>query len=146
MNKKEYDKNYDINSSLSSVKKFYRQRRMFAIKDDMLYIAPEDIPYTHTVWFEKKGWVTPGNDEIIKSLVRGFVDLRGIFFYKDCDFQFDRESEKRILRHLDELVKKLKINSELHLYGGLVRKKPGEKWPGKKDYGSIEDLVINKET
>jgi len=136
-----YNKKYGIDSEEPKVKKFHSQRRMFAIKESVLHIGLENAPYTHAKWFEKLGWITPENDEPMNYLVRGFVDTVGVYFYKDYDFDFDIESEKEVLQYLEELAERLNIDMGLHLFGGLIKGKPGDKWPGKKDYGRLGDLI-----
>jgi len=136
-----YDKKYGIDSEEPAVKRFHSQRRMFAIKENVLHIGPENAPYTHAKWFENMGWITPENDGLMSFLSRGFVDSGGVYFYKDYDFQFNIESEREVFEHLKELIKKLNIDTDLHLFGGLIKGKPGDKWPGKKDYGCMRELI-----
>jgi len=136
-----YDKKYGIDSEKPAVKKFHSQRRIFVIKENVLYIGSENVTYSHAVWFEKLGWITPGNDKPMNYLTRGFVDTGGVYFYKNYDFEFDIEAEKEVVKYLKELVEKLGVDIGLHLFGGLVKGEPGSKWPGKKDYGCIRDLI-----
>ena len=69
------------------------------------------------------------------------MDSRGAFFYKDYDFGFDAQSQTEILNFLPELVDNLKLDLGLHLFGGLIRGGPGEKWPGQNDLGALKDLL-----
>ena len=60
------------------VEKFHRNRRMFCIKDDKLFIAKPGLPYSHKIWFKKKGW----NEKSFNKIIRGFVDKSGnLYFY-----------------------------------------------------------------
>jgi hypothetical protein len=55
---------------------------MFAIHEDVLYIAEPDLPYSHAVWFEKEMWIKKGDDRLMDFIVRGYVDQQGdIYFY-----------------------------------------------------------------
>jgi len=135
-----YDKKYGIDSGLEAVENFHQQRRMFAIRDGVLRIAPENASYSHAQWFVSEGWIKPGEDGLMGSATRGFVDSRGVFFYKDYDFSFDAKAQAEILNFLQELVDNLALDLNLHLFGGLIRGGPGEKWPGQNDLGALRDL------
>jgi len=120
---------------------FHRSRRMFVILNDKLFIAPENYSFSHRKWLEREGLSKEGDTELIKTVTRGFVDSEGIYFYKGADFGFDEESEALVLKHLKELVEKLKISQKTHLFGGMVKGKMGDKWPPKKDFGAIKALL-----
>ncbi|MCX6789813.1 MAG: hypothetical protein NTZ42_04395 [Candidatus Gribaldobacteria bacterium] len=136
-----YDKKYGIDSGLEVVENFHKQRRMFAIKDGVLHIAPENAPYSHAQWFTNEGWIKPGDDELMGSVIRGFVDNRGVFFYKDYDFSFNAKAQAEILSCLRELVDNLRLDLDLHLFAGLIKGGPGKKWPGQSDLGVLRDLL-----
>jgi len=137
----DYDRKYGIDSSDEAIEEFHSKRRMFAIKDSSLHVAPENVTSTHAVWFENLGWITPEDDTMMETLTRGYVDIEGIYFYKGYDFQLDVASETEMLRHLEELVETLSVPKHLHLMGGIIRQSSPGKWPSRKDYGTIESLL-----
>ena len=138
---KEYDKKYGFDSSGEKVKSLHASRQMFAIKDKELYLAPANVTYSHAVWFESKDWIKPGNDSSMDKIIRGYFDSGGVYFYKGYDFIIDEESERIMISKLPDLIKKASIDINLHLYGGKIKQKTEGKWPPKKDYGLIRNLL-----
>lgn len=78
---------------------------MFAVKDGILYLASENVSYSHAKWFELKGWMNSNDDQIMNEIIRGFVDKDGVYFYKGYDFKVDSKSEKEFFQHLQKLIK-----------------------------------------
>jgi hypothetical protein len=113
-----YDKKYGITEDKKIIR-FHKTRRMFCIKDGILYIAKPDLPYSHAVWFEKMGWMSKENDMIMNQVIRGYVGETGdIYFYRGYDFQVDKQVKTEMLKHLRELKEKLKLGSDSKLVGG----------------------------
>jgi len=54
---------------------------MFCIYQNRLYVADRNLPYSHLVWFEKEGWMSPDNDDFINKIVRGIVDDIGDIYF-----------------------------------------------------------------
>jgi len=136
-----YDTKYGINSKDKIIVELHRNRRMFAIKEDKLYLAPLHAEYTHAKWFEKLGWITKENDKAMDELVRGFIDSTGIYFYKGYDFSYDKEAEKIILKNLNKIINLLHLSKETCLFGGLVKQKIPGKWKPIKEYGKVEQFL-----
>jgi len=140
----DYDKKYGIDSSIKAVGDFHRKRIMFGIKDDRIYVAPKRVTYTHAVWFEKLGWITPKNDSLMKTLVRGFVFDSELYFYVDYDFKITSESEKIFFSHIEDLAEKLALTNDCKIFGGMIKGTPGEKFKPVKDYGELKNLINRK--
>jgi hypothetical protein len=113
---------------------FHKTRRMYCIHNGKILLAPENSPLSHSEWFAKLGLDVR---KAIRESVRGFVDERGLFFYKGEDFKVDLETEKTFLRHLPKLQAKLKLPDKTEIYGGLTKTKQ-TKYPPKKKYGTIK--------
>lgn len=114
---------------------------MFCIKDNKLYIAEPNLPYSHAVWFEKMGWMDEKNDLLMDRITRGYVDDKGdIYFYKGYDFRVDDKSEQEVRLYLVELMKKLHLKNTAKLFGGLS-KKNNQTFPIKK-YGLVKSFLI----
>ena len=141
MAQKTYDKKYGFDSSANKVKDFHKKRRMFVIKDNTLYFAPENVTYSHAEWFELEGWISPQEDKSLNELTRGFVDSDGVYFYKGYDFVVNQDSERTFFKHLSGIVKKLDLDTQMHVYGGMIRQKKAGKWAPRKDYGTIASLL-----
>jgi hypothetical protein len=139
--KEVYDRKYGQDSSLPEVKSFHTNRRMFAIKDSRIYLAPTNADYSHAKWFENEGWITPKDDHLMNSIVRGQVDPTGVYFYQGYDFSLSEESFRIMKAHLKELIDKLQIPMDFHLYGGIVKQSKPGRWPPKKDFGSLQSLL-----
>ena len=134
-----FEQKYGIQED-DKVKDYHRSRRMFCIYQNRLYIADKNLPYSHTTWFEKEAWLSKENDELINKIVRGVIDSQGnIYFYIGYDFRINSDIEPIFLSHLRELVQQLNLDINAHVFGGVVKSKPGEIFPPIKDYGKIKD-------
>lgn len=137
-----YDKKYGIVEDEVKVR-FHRSRRMFCIKDNKLYIAEPNLPYSHAFWFEKMGWMDEKNDKLMDSITRGYVDEKGdVYFYKGYDFRVDEKSEQEMHQYIGELMKRLNLKNTVKLFGGLYRKN-NQTFPIK-NYGFIVKFIKTK--
>ena len=136
---KALDKKYGIDSKDKRVKEFHLQRQMFVIIDNIIYTSPKNVIWTHLDWFKSLGFNSL--HKIMTKNPRGYYDNTGLYFYKDYDFSIDENSEKVVLDNLENLANKLEIPLETHLFGGIIRKEESGKWPPKKDYGIIKNLI-----
>ena len=118
---------------------FHRNRRMFAIVEGKLFIAPENISLSHGEWIRSENLLDDSSN--INDLVRGFIDSEGVYFYKGEDFSIDEKSEKIFFRKLKEIIERLEIDSNTHIFGGMVKQEKLGKWPPKKDYGAAKDFI-----
>ncbi|MCX6790887.1 MAG: hypothetical protein NTV62_01690 [Candidatus Gribaldobacteria bacterium] len=139
-----FEKKYGIIEN-KEVKNFHGSRRMFCVKDNVLYIAKPNLSDSHAAWFEKEGWIQNDNDEeFLRDNVRGFIDSDGdVYFYVGYDFCINKKAEEVFFAHLKELAQKMKINPDAKINGGLLKQKPGSKWPPQKFYGRLEDLILD---
>jgi hypothetical protein len=137
----EYDKKYGIDNSLEAVKDFHRRRVMFAIKDGEVYVAQRGSPDTHAVWFEKLGWITPGNDRLMETVPRGFVIGDELYCYIGYNFGLDEDCETILLSNLKALKDKLDLVPGTKVYGGMIKGSPGEKFKPIKFYGRLGELI-----
>lgn len=143
MPEKDFDIKYGIDSDKAEVKSFHSSRRMFAIKDDKLFFANPNISYTHARWFELRGWIKGTDDSIMNTIVRGYIDNDGVYFYKGYDMNVDAQSEQVMAAHLEELVERIAVDGSKHLYGGIIKQDAPGKWPPRIDYGTISDYLKN---
>lgn len=135
MNK--YEKKYNLIED-EKTKRDHKSRRMFCIKDNKLFLAESNLPYSHAVWFEKEGWMDETDDTFMNSVTRGIIDFNGdIYFYQGYDFSTSKEVKDIFFQHFKELVKLLNINKKGKIYSGFVRKK--DKWLPIESYGTIKD-------
>jgi len=136
-----YDRKYGIDSSQDSVLDFHRNRRMFCIKDGKSYISPPNVTYTHAVWFEKLGWMSPGDDSMMETTVRGFYANSELYFYVGYDFRLTEEAEREFLEHLPEIAGLLKLKDDTEVFGGMVKGVPGQVFKPRKEYGALKHLL-----
>lgn len=141
MDETQYDQKYGIDSSSPKIKSFHASRQMFAIKEHSLFLAPENVKYSHAKWFELRGWMNSKDDSLMDTLTRGYFDSTGVYFYKGYDFIIDDESEREMLSNLATLVDEASLNTNIHLFGGKIKQKIEGEWPPRKDYGSIKGLL-----
>jgi len=100
-----FEKKYGYRED-EKVKAFHRSRRMFCIKDGVLHIAPARVQYSHATWFANEGWITPQDDSLMKTVIRGIVDKKGnIYFYTGYDFKVNQQTQKELMKKLMELKK-----------------------------------------
>ena len=134
-----FEKRYGVNES-EKTRKFHQNRRMFAIKNEILYLAPSRSSYSHAEWFEKEGWISITDFSEMDSITRGCIDKSGIYVYRGWDFRFNQKDISTLLRKLPKIIGILSISKEKHLYGGMVRDSRGELTPIK-DFGTLSNLV-----
>jgi len=131
----EFEKKYGFKDD----KNRHKKRRMFCIHKNNLFIAEGGMPESHAVWFEKKGWITRENDDLMNEIIRGIVDEKGdIYFYVGYDFLINEKAENIFFPHLKELVRKLNLSKDSNIFGGLMKGGKGQ-WPPRKKYGKISD-------
>ncbi len=116
---------------------FHRSRRMFAIINDVIYLAPINSSLSHGEWLNSEGIEI---DQDLNGITRGFASSDGLYFCEG-DFIITKRAETEIFKHLSELIEKLEIDKSLHLYGGFIKGKVGEKWLPEKDYGVLRELL-----
>lgn len=75
-----FENKYGIKED-QTVKDFHKSRRMFCIYNNILYIAEPNVPYSHAVWFEKKGWMNKDHDNLMDIIVRGIVAADGDVYF-----------------------------------------------------------------
>lgn len=135
----EFERKYGFKEDEKTIA-FHKNRRMFSIYQNKLFIAEPNLPYSHAVWFEKEGWISRKKDDLMDSILRGIVDNKGdVYFYVGYDFGINEEAESIFFSHLKELVEKLNLKSKAKIFGGLIKQEDGEIWPPRKEYGKIED-------
>ena len=137
-----FEKRYGIKEDKDTIE-FHKRRGMFCIHDDKLIIAKQGLPYSHAVWFEKRGWISKENDQSMNEIIRGMVDAEGnIYFYKGYDFSISDEIESKFLKHLRELMQKLKLRPSASLFGSQIKPKSDSRWLPRKEFGKIKNLTI----
>ncbi|MFH1728656.1 MAG: hypothetical protein ABIA04_09590 [Pseudomonadota bacterium] len=134
---KKVDEKYGIDGNQKEVKDFHCKRRMFAIVDNQLFIAPEKSTLSHAEWFIEKGFIRDQNDKVFDEIVRGFVENNEIYFYVGYDFSINEKAEKIFFKHLENLKFILKLSDTSKVYGGMIKQEKPGKWPGKIYYGTI---------
>ncbi len=135
----EFEKKYGFKENEKTVT-FHKNRRMFCIYENKLFIAEPNLPYSHAVWFEKEGWISRKKDDLMDFLVRGIIDTKGdVYFYIGYGFKINQDAESIFFSHLKELVGKLNLKSNSKIFGGLIRQEAGKTWIPRKEYGKIED-------
>ncbi|HBI16623.1 MAG: hypothetical protein UR60_C0001G0022 [Candidatus Moranbacteria bacterium GW2011_GWF2_34_56] len=124
------------------IKEFHQSRRMFCIYDDQLRIADDNVPYSHATWFQNENWMTKEKDGLMNEIVRGIVDSKGdIYFYVGYNFEINDIIELIFFNHLAELVKRLNLDTNAKIFGGLIKSEPGKIWTPIKSYGKIADKI-----
>ncbi|MFA5886156.1 MAG: hypothetical protein WC863_00020 [Patescibacteria group bacterium] len=135
----EFAEKYGVTEDENTVT-FHQSRRMFCVHQNILFIAEQNLPYSHAVWFEKEDWLPKVEVDLIMEIVRGVVDSQGdIYFYIGYNFEINNDCEHVFFSHLKELVDKLKLSPEAKIFGGLIKSEPGQIWSPVKSYGKISE-------
>lgn len=130
------------NEVTTELQNLHRQRRMFAIIENQLFITEKGDLRSHLKWFIDEGWINNKNDIMFAQIVRGFVSLEGdIYFYKGLNFTIDTESQEELLKFLTEIVEKLKLNPKSKIFGGMIKQGKTGKWPPKIYLGTIKEIL-----
>ena len=136
-----FEEKYGIEEN-DNVKKLHRNRRMFCIYKNKLHIAGPNLEYTHAVLFEKEGWMTKDNDNLMNEMIRGCVHPDGdVSIYYGYEMTINDEMEKIFFPYLKELVNTLNLDIEANFFGGWIKAEPGAKWPPIRSYGKIKDNI-----
>lgn len=144
MSEKDYDARYGVTSNDAAIQELHQGRRMFAIRKKFLHVSSQDSIDSHAVWFERKGWITPVDTQAMDEITRGFTDNTGVYFYRGFDFRVDETAERVFFHHFPGLVKMLELNTSLPVYGGMIRQDQPGRWPPRKEYGTIESLLVSR--
>jgi hypothetical protein len=101
------------------IRNFHSGRRMFCIFKNRLFIADQNLPYTHAVWFQKQGWITEKDDHLMDEIIRGMVDKDGnISFYLGYNMRVIEGIELIFKKYIIELSEKLNLKKEAKVLGG----------------------------
>jgi hypothetical protein len=130
---------------------FHRQRRMFAIVDGKLEIAEPGDHRDHQSWFRDMCWTDPrlntGHDKFMEDTVRGFVDDRGLFAYRQAKgnpFSHFGVAHK-LYPFMAELKTRLNLPDKIDIWFGVKPATDGDaRWPGKAWVGNDWQEVIAK--
>lgn len=122
-------------------KTFHRSRKMFAIKDNTLYVNTRETDKSHSEWFREMGWTRNGDTdaEILGAVLRGYVDSTGVYAYRGIEFGAFSSDEALLLRHLPPLAKELGIPHDMPVHLGLIKGQIGEKFKPDKLMGMIKE-------
>lgn len=135
-------KNDYYKEDTDKIKEFHRSRRMFCIYDGQLRIADENLPYSHATWFQNENWMTKEKDGLMNEILRGFVNRKGdVYFCVGYNFEINDSIETIFFSYLKELVKRLNLDANAQIFGGLIKSEPGTIWPPIKSYGKIADKI-----
>jgi hypothetical protein len=104
---------------------------MFCIRQGELLISPANSLKSHQEWLGEQ-WL---------SLVRGFVDSTGLYFYKGARFTASQADANELRQHLPELQVRLKLPATHQVYAGMKTGKIGEKWVPRKKLGTIAKFL-----
>lgn len=135
---------YGVTEDKQRVEGYHRSRRMFALIDDKLVIAPPGLPFSHFQWLEQMENLTPEQrSEVMENGLRGIIDDKGdLYFYSGYDFKWTPKAEDSLKKHLLELVEQTGIKNTAKVYGGLIKQKEaGRTWPPDKTLGTVSDLL-----
>ena len=135
-----FEQRYGIKED-NAIKDFHKSRRMFCIYKDELFIAEPNLSHSHAVWFEKQGWISRDQDDLMNTMTRGYVVSNGdVYFYTGYDFRINKEVESVFFKHLDEIVKKLELKPTASIFGGLIKPEGSScEWLPRKEYGFVKD-------
>jgi len=136
--------NEGIESGMDTCRKgnYRAGRRMFAIFEDKLYLAPLGSNLSHTEWFLEKGWIRGCDDNKFGSITRGMIDPAGdLYFYIGSDFALTREAEESFFGKLPELAKRVILKPDACIFGGLVKQNNPGKWPPRKRFGLVRKFL-----
>jgi len=137
-----FDKKYDIEQT-ESVKEFHVNMRMFAIYKDTLYIAKEGREDSHADWFSQMGWISKDDDSVMDTIVRGFVNKSGVYFYVGYDSRTSNRIVNNFLNnsHLRNLRDHLELSEDTPVYSGMSKNKGEQAFYPTLALGKIKDFV-----
>lgn len=121
----------------------HNKRIMFAIRDGInYYLKYSDLG--HMEWFHELGWINELNrDYVINSVIRGYMDDTGIYFYRGYDFRIDDYDIEYFVKRLKNIRNALELGDELPVYAGVIPGIIGVRFKPKYYIGTVGD-IINK--
>jgi hypothetical protein len=118
---------------------FNLRRRMMAVIEGTLRVAPPATPKFHRQWFIDEGWIERNDDRAYNAAIRGFTDHRGLFLYKGGDFSPFGIAGDLSVDLLDTMAAELDLAPETQVWLGLVPCST-EVWKGRELFGRLDDL------
>ena len=119
-----FDKKYGIQET-AQIRDFHRSRRMFAIYQGILYIADENVEYSHAEWFKRMKWIDESNDSAMDIIVRGYAREQTVFFYVGYDFVVNEGAINIMHDHIAELAAALKLKDDTQIMAGVILNNDG---------------------
>jgi len=123
---------------------FHSQRRMFAIVDGTLSVAPAASVLSHIEWFEQEGWVQSDQQDIfLDKTPRGFYlsHTNEMFIYQGNGFFFSPELETAVIDALPLLVSSLHLNENTKVHLGPKDSVVNGKSYPQKYLGKVSELL-----
>lgn len=112
------------------VEELHKARRMWAVVDGRLLVAPAGSAQSHAEWLD----AAVGEERsaaVLAHAPRGFVRDGTLYAYVG-DFDVLHAAELDALRHhLPSLARLTGLSADALVYSGLVRGRLGEFWPGR---------------
>jgi hypothetical protein len=109
----------------------------------VLTLSEANTTYSH------KEFLTTGLEKseadaeiIINNTLRGYIDESGnIYLYRGYDFAFE-ESDTEVAKEIvKQLSNKVQLDPEGSVFGGVIAREPGTKWPPKIVIGKVKDII-----
>ena len=131
-----------MGNSTREIARYHKQRRIFCVHEDRLYIAEKNLTSSHLEWFSDIGILNDPKDKSFEKIVRGYLSKDGdIYFYIGSNFKVNKSSEEIFFSKLKELIKELNIENTAKIYGGMHVGKKGEGWKPLKEYGLVGEFL-----
>ena len=135
------NKNIKVTKQNSAEANFHKKRRLFAIIDNNLYIAPAGTADSHLEWLIAEDLLKDFQNTELNGITRGYVSSSGLYFYEG-DFELTTKAESDFFSRMSEIIIKLNVDTDLHLYGGFSKGEVGKQWTPIKDFGVIDKISI----
>ncbi len=116
---------------------FHKQRRMLAIIEGELHLAPQGDERDHKTWFDHSGW-----SRIFDDVVRGFIDPTGIYVYRGEHFFDPLFVDQDLADHADLID----APPQTPVWAGMQQGRPGERWRPLRSLGTLGDLLAKRQT
>jgi len=132
---------YD-NVVTSELKNFHKSRIMFALIGEQGF-HKEYSESSHAEWFIQEGWIKDINDPEFETIIRGYFNPYGIFFYKGIGFSELEDKDFDGFNICIEYLKPL-IKYNLPVFSGLNSHSQLTVYTPKTSLGRINDLPKDK--
>lgn len=128
-----------IETGDKKIKDFFKDARMFFIKENNVFVCFKESNDNHENWISKIISNSEERKNVINNCVKGYINEKRIYFFQEKYKVVDKIGEESFFNNLKKIIDFLKLDKDVEIYGGV--KITEEKVSYVKGYGSIKENI-----